>query len=220
MSSEITPYPDFWGGPRQRGGTLRRSAMPDEPDAFSALEFKKLQQEVSKLEAETRLLNRPWWLQAPYVGAILPIMAVVITGWITYRNSDLRREAQAAKNEIAKLAPEADALRQQVTRLQKEKESLAPERDRLAQEVRVLEPKATNLQKRIRDYNAHTLTWRTQLLDISTRLKSKSFSGGGIQVFPPPNAEPERKLLQEVIDSMLSTLGPKSERPSSRKQPR
>ena len=66
------------------------------------------------------------------------------------------------------------------------------------------------MQKRIGEYNAMVTNWRTHLLDISVRLKSKKFGGGGIQIFPPPNAESERQLLQGVIDSMLSTLGPKS----------
>jgi cell division protein FtsB len=192
-----------------RNAKLAAIAMTEPDDVASALQVQKLQREIEKLEVETRLLNRPWWLQAPYIGAIFPIMAVVVTGWIAYRNSDFRREAQTAKNEIATLRPEADSLKQQVTRLQNDQRTLQRQRDILIQEVKNLDARSQALEELISLHNAGINTWRIQLRDISDRLKSKAFGGGGIQILPPPNAEPERKLLQSVIDSMLSTLDPR-----------
>jgi septal ring factor EnvC (AmiA/AmiB activator) len=188
-----------------------------EPDDLTDLQKQKLEIEIAKLKAETNLLRRPWYLQAPYVAATLPIIAVCVTGWIAYSNSDFRRDAQAARNEVARLRPIADTLKQQVDLLQKEKSSLQLQRDSLLKEVKSLTSKSSALQQEIGVYNASVAAWRTQLLDISSRLKSKSFGGGGIQIFPPPNAEAERRLLQSVIDAMLSTIGPQKVRISSSK---
>ena len=79
-----------------------------EADDLTALQTRKLETEIAKLEAETTVLKRRWFLQAPYLGVFLPIIAVCVTGWLAYRNSDFRRDAQEAKHEIATLRPEAD----------------------------------------------------------------------------------------------------------------
>ena len=100
-------------------------------DEIAALQVAKIRCEIEKLQAETRLLPRFCWLQASYIGATLPIIAVFITGWITYSNSDWRRNAEKLQEQVATLRPEADKLRMQVTGLQKQADSLRSERARL-----------------------------------------------------------------------------------------
>jgi septal ring factor EnvC (AmiA/AmiB activator) len=157
------------------------------------------------------------FLQPGYIGAILPIIAVFVTGWIAYSNSDFKRDAERAKSEaetargqVAKLKPEADTFKQQVAMLQREEASLKPERDQLAAEVRSLQTKATGLQKQIVAFDDRISTWRTQMVSISDRLKTfgpmSPYSIPGGSSIPGPTAEPERKKLQEVIDSMLSVV--------------
>ena len=63
----------------------------DPGDPTASLQTRKLELELVKLEAEAALLKRPWYSQASYVAAILPIIAVCVTGGIAYWNSDLRR---------------------------------------------------------------------------------------------------------------------------------
>jgi hypothetical protein len=46
-------------------------AMPERDELASSLQVQKLQCEIEKLEAETRLVKRPWWLQPPYILAIM-----------------------------------------------------------------------------------------------------------------------------------------------------
>ncbi len=171
------------------------------------LELRKARKEVEKLEAETKLLKRVWCLQPSYLVAILPMLALGGTAWIAYSNSDFKRDAEAARSEIAKLRPEADGLRQRVATLQQEEASLKSERDRLDVEVRTLQPKATGLQKQIAELRNQISAWRTQLMDINDRLKHVMPPVSGIAVFPPPSAEPERKRLQQVIDS-IDALSP------------
>jgi hypothetical protein len=201
--------------PRGASGPLYTQVMKTNqshgPDDLAALQLKRVQQEIEKLEVETRLLKRGWYFQPHYIAAILPILAVVATGFIAYSNSDFKRDAEAARSEVAKLKPEAETLRQQVAILRQEESSLKPERDRLAAEVHMLQPKATALQKQISTFSNHISMWRLQLVEINARLKSVTppIAGSGVGIFPPPTAEPERKRLQEVIDSMLATLNSK-----------
>jgi cell division protein FtsB len=201
------------------GDKLNSRTMADTGDLAAPeirkveLEIKKLKSETGKLRAETRkleaeaiLLKRRWFVHPQYVSVIVPMFALFCTALIACYNSEYRRESQDLKKE-------AVTLREQNVTLQSERAALSEERDRIAQDVRVLQPKEKELRTRIQVHNDKISTWREQLLDISTRLKSKSFGGGGIQIFPPPNAEPERKLLQGIIDSMLSTLGPREVQP-------
>jgi septal ring factor EnvC (AmiA/AmiB activator) len=192
--------------PVESSARLARRVM-NESDELTAFQLQKVRQEIEKLDAETRLLKRVWCLQPPYIAAILPIIAVCVTAWIAYSNSDFKREAETAKSEIAQLRPTADALRQQVMKLQQEETSLKAERNRLTAEVSTLQPKATGLQKQILAFSDHISTWRSQLVDINTRLESVTPHVVTGPIFPPPTAEPERKRLQEIIDSMFSTLG-------------
>ena len=136
-------------------------------DPIASLQTRKLEQEIAKLEAETALLKRRWFFQAPYIGAIFPIIAVCATGWIAYSNSDFRREAQAAKSAVAKLGPEAESLKHQVAALEAAKASLEPKQYRLAEEVKSLESRAAVLQARVKAYDADISTWRAQLMDVS-----------------------------------------------------
>src|SRR6266566_1059469 len=108
--------------------------MPDS-DELVALQSKKLLQEIQKLDIETKLLNRRWFCQPQYLATLLPILAVVATGWITYSNSEFKREARESREAVAKLKPEVDNLRQQITALQSEKVSLTSQRDRLSKDV-------------------------------------------------------------------------------------
>ena len=123
-------------------------------DPIASLQARKLEQEIAKLETETALLKRRWFFQAPYIGAILPIIAVCATGWIAYRNSDFRREAQAAKSEITRLGPEAESLKHQVAALEATRAILEPKQSRLVEEVKSLESKESVLEARVKAYEA------------------------------------------------------------------
>jgi hypothetical protein len=65
-----------------------------EPITLETLQAEKLRRETEKLELEMKILRRPAWAQAPYIAAILPVTAIVITGfitaWITYSNRNSR----------------------------------------------------------------------------------------------------------------------------------
>jgi hypothetical protein len=88
-----------------------------EPDDLNALQLEKLRLENEKLRIETYLLKRPAWRQASYIAAILPVAAIVatgwITGWITYSNSEFKRDADLARKEVAELRPLAAALKKE-----------------------------------------------------------------------------------------------------------
>lgn len=180
----------------------------DDPEHATPLETRKLQIEIGKLEAELEVLKRRWFWQPAYLSVFVPVIVIGFPVWAAYQNSEYRWQALEAKKEIASLKPERDGLRQQVVSLQSERDTLKPQRDRLAQQVTAMKPEAAELQARIASYHTKIGDWRTQLVDVSTRLKSKAFGGGGIQIFPPPNAEAERKQLQTIIEDMLRSLPP------------
>jgi FtsZ-binding cell division protein ZapB len=161
-------------------------------DDATQLQITKTRLEIEKLATENRLLGKKW-RQAPYLGAILPLLAACLTigatGWIAYSNSDFKRDAETAKSEIAKLKPE---------------------RDRLAAEVRTLQRKTTALQNQNTAFESRISTWRTQTVDINSRLKSAGRGPLPGYILPGVNSvELERKKLQEITDSMLSTLNSK-----------
>jgi septal ring factor EnvC (AmiA/AmiB activator) len=172
------------------------------------LQLKKTQKEIEKLEAEARLLKRRWLLQPSYIAAILPILALCGTALIAYLNSDFKRDADAARSEIAQLKPEAERLKQRVKTLQQEEASLKSDRDQLDAQVRTLQPKATGLQKQIVELRRQIPTWRKELANIDESLKHvmPPISGNAVSVYPPPSAEAERKMLQQVINS-IDALG-------------
>jgi DNA repair exonuclease SbcCD ATPase subunit len=143
-----------------------------EPSELESLQCQKLREEIKKLDVETRLLTRSWWQQASYIAAILPIVVVSFSAWVAYSNSEFKREAEAAKADIAKLRPEAETLKAQVSRLQKEEPILQADRSHLLAEVQKLQHQASTLQKRNAAFNQNISKWRSQLMDISTSLKS------------------------------------------------
>jgi siroheme synthase (precorrin-2 oxidase/ferrochelatase) len=50
---------------QESNSSSRFDSPPHEVDDVAAMQLKKVTREVEKLELETRLLRRAWWLQAP-----------------------------------------------------------------------------------------------------------------------------------------------------------
>jgi septal ring factor EnvC (AmiA/AmiB activator) len=102
------------------------------------LETEKLCREREKLDVEIKLLRRPWFFQASYVAAILPIMALALATGITYQNSEWKRQAaeaehdrDAARQEQARLREEIQATTTQLTGLQEQVAKILAERSRM-----------------------------------------------------------------------------------------
>jgi hypothetical protein len=132
------------------------------------LETEKLVEEREKLKIETRLLKRPWFLQAGYIAAILPIFAVSVTAVITYMNSDLRRETAAAKQELQSARVEKSAIDDEVAKARNELNDLMKavdqERSRRQAIEQQLAPRTLSDARRARlkaslqPYSGHSIT--------------------------------------------------------------
>jgi hypothetical protein len=162
-----------------------------------ALEAEKLRRENEKLAAETRLLNRPWCLQASYIAAILPIIALCGTCFIAYRDSAAYRDAQEARRETARARADRDSFRKQVADLRREK-------DELERGKKALETQRDQVAQQVKDLDSGLKARGTVEGLAASAMKGSKQAFEGLQEIASGSQADLRRLAQSWVESVVS----------------
>jgi hypothetical protein len=161
------------------------------------LEAEKLRRENEKLAAETRLLNRPWCLQASYIAAILPIIALCGTCFIAYRDSAAYRDAQEARRETARARADRDSFRKQV-------EDLRREKDELERGKKALETQRDQVAQQVKDLDSGLKARGTVEGLAASAMKGSKQAFEGLQEIASGSQADLRRLAQSWVESVVS----------------
>jgi len=159
-------------------------------------EIEKLIGEREKLAIETKLLARPWFFQASYIAAILPIALVSIMAYVSYMNSDLKRDADNSRRELASARSEKAKVEENSKR---DLLAARSEKTKLAEQISAARDELTGLNKML----APRILKPEQARKLAASLKR--FTGYPIRV--ALEGEPEARAYGESLLTVLQDAG-------------
>jgi uncharacterized protein (DUF3084 family) len=203
--------------PRQDALQENEERMMATADPLAMQERAKL--ENDKLKAEIHNLRRRWPLFAPYVTGTLTVVAIATGTWITYRNSEWKRDAetartqvQAAKTELFTLQGQLSALRMQMDQVRQQADMARSERDRSRTQAAQLHRESDAarsardlLEKRARDFQGQILRESSRVQNVANMvLAGNVFNDNRLLQYSQINQI--RTELKKIADEMLTSV--------------